>query len=105
MPIVRRGSDEGDDASYHSVTMVTARAPGSETLSAHSCWGATPLSCLLAGVAPGRGWRVHLSLVFLCKLTGEAISIWSQWASRSALPPVQGIGTAASLRLYPQASF
>lgn len=40
--IVRRGSDEGGDASYHSVTMVTARAARSEALSAYNCWGATP---------------------------------------------------------------
>ena len=35
--IMRRGSDEADDASYHGVTMVIARAHGNEILYAYYC--------------------------------------------------------------------
>ena len=61
----RRGNCDGDDASYHSVTMVTARFTVSGTCR-HWIASALPLlSFLLAAVAPGRS-RVSTSAAYFC---------------------------------------
>ena len=65
MTIMRRGSDGADDVAHCRVTMVIARAQGSETLYAYDRW-VPPLSPLYWPELPQGGGGVSASAWYFC---------------------------------------